>query len=875
MEKKSPSETIAAFLEQLKENTLPGVWSKGVQFSRLLKGIELQSGENERELKFKMLTTERTLAFQVTLWPEEADSYCNCGSKIEPCHHIVAAALAYQSGRIDQSTDTKQPRLIYTWVIQADTQEIGLKREFFTGNNTLPVQPSLISMISGIQSGRLKLPLPPTGSADLKIDECLGKSEVSWPTLLKTLKEVPQIQVQGLDGITALEINPQPKKVELIIEDAPNGVLVSTLSLPQADFSFKQGLEIRGNTLELKPALRSPDLSMTILETDLNSFVLNTLPGLLENYAVTIETGKLPEIIEPDPTIEFKIHPLQDGTLSVTPALTYGDIPPGKALKRNPKKEQALGQELRQKYEMNLNQPLKLSGEEAFRLRAKFQHPALDQFLTRLIEDVSGLTLEKALSKPDAIQQLLALKKDSKSRKTVARHLEQTLVSASAPSNLQIPAKVSKSLWEKLRDYQKTGVAWLAERQESSEGAILADDMGLGKTVQTLAVLQSPSLVIAPTSLLHNWKTEAKRFRPDLKVQVFHGSDRTWDETADLTLTTYGLLRQETERLSQTDWQTAVLDEAHLIRNAETQIATAAHRLRAHFKIALTGTPIQNRQSDLVSLFQFVAPEFLENQTSLNPFWIKAFLLRRTKAEVLTELPPKTYLEHQIELTEKERETYQAVWAAAKKEIVEKLDGNKTNPLTLFEVLLRSRQFCNHPGLVDPARWTEESSKLTELLELIEELFEAGHSVLIYSQWTRFLDRIELSLEQKSMEWLRLDGSTRDRASVLEKFQTSEKPQVFLLSLHAGGVGLNLTKADHVVFCDPWWNPYVEIQAEDRAYRMGQDKPVTIHRLSCAQTIEEKIRDLQLEKMQLEKDYLKEGASFSLNMADLESLLRD
>lgn len=871
--------SIAKLIEQLQEEALPGVWSKGVQLSRLKGGIELQKGGNNQELRLKLQTAERVLAFQVTLWPEDGDSYCNCGSKIEPCHHIVAAALAFQNGNADTAQATTRPQLIYRWEVDTDSNQLSLKREFFTGERTLPISPSLISMISGIQSGRLKLPMPPTGSVDLQIDELLLKPNFSWAQLLKVLREIPPLPVVGLPNIEMLEIDPTPlveQRSELIIEDGENGVTVKTGPRPGVDFTFNSGLGIRDKKLFFLPTdPLHAQFKEEIRPHDFGNFVLEVLPRLRENYSVTVTTRRLPEIVDRDPTLEFKIHPLPDGTLSITPFISYGDIGDHQVLRRDLVQEQQLAQTLRRNHSMILNQPQKLLGDEVFKLRGRFQHPALDHFLTRLIEEVPGLTLDQAMKNPDAILQLLMLKKDSKSRKSIARHLQKTLLiqpEEEAPS--VAPPRVSRNLWEKLRDYQKVGVAWLANRMQEDEGAILADDMGLGKTIQTLSVLEKTSLVVAPTSLLYNWKTEATRFRPDLKVHVFHGSERTWDDHADLILTTYGLLRQESDRFSEKNWQTVVLDEAHLIRNSETQIANSAHRLRAGFKLALTGTPIQNKQQDLISLFRFIAPDFLESQTSLQKYWVEAFLLRRTKSQVLTELPPKTYLEHRIEFTPQEREGYQSVWAAAKKEILERLTDQKLNPLTLFEVLLRSRQFCDHPGLIDPARLNEPSSKLTELVDLVEELLEAGHSVLVYSQWTKFLDRIELALEQKSLTWLRLDGSTRDRTGVLERFQNSDRPQIFLLSLHAGGVGLNLTQASHVIFCDPWWNPYVELQAEDRAYRMGQDKPVTIHRLNCTQSIEEKIRALQLEKMQLEKDYLGESATPSFNLADLDLLLK-
>jgi SNF2 family DNA or RNA helicase len=420
----------------------------------------------------------------------------------------------------------------------------------------------------------------------------------------------------------------------------------------------------------------------------------------------------------------------------------------------------------------------------------------------------------------------------------------------------KIPAQVPRSLWNQLRDYQKQGVYWLS--QQNTAGAILADDMGLGKTVQTLAVVQSPALIVAPTSLLHNWKDEAAKFRPDLRVNVFHGTNRAWDATADLTITSYGILRSDlntfVEESRDRPWQMMALDEAHQIRNQETLAAQSAYRVPAAMKVALTGTPVQNKRSDLYSLFEFISPGLFRSESEMKPELVSPFVLRRKKDEVLKELPPKTQMLHEIELREAERGRYQSVWAAAKAQIVGQLaQGEKANPLSMFEALLRARQACDHTGLFLESDWQLKSSKLNYLMQMVRELTEAGHSVLVYSQWTKFLDRIEVELNGSSsgssMPYERLDGSTTNRAQVVRDFQNASEAKVFLLSLHAGGVGLNLTRASHVIFCDPWWNPFVELQAEDRAYRMGQEKPVTIHRLICADTVEEKLIRIQKQKM--------------------------
>jgi SNF2 family DNA or RNA helicase len=394
-------------------------------------------------------------------------------------------------------------------------------------------------------------------------------------------------------------------------------------------------------------------------------------------------------------------------------------------------------------------------------------------------------------------------------------------------------------------------VAWILRNAENFGCALLADDMGLGKTLQTLSTIRGKTLVVAPLSLLGNWRREASRFRPDLKVSTYHGQGRHLDEGSDLFLTTYSILQLDARILCAREWDMVVLDEAHQIRNPETRAAMAATQLNSRFRLALTGTPIQNSKRDLLSLFRFLAPGLFEEETELTPSAIAPFLLRRTKDQVLTELPPKTPIDHAVELSESEKSRYAALLSAARQECLDRIGPDRAlEPLTVFEVLLRARQACCHPGLLEEGRKSESSSKMEALLALVEEILSEGHSVLVYSQWTRFLDLIELQLQER-IPYFRLDGSTRDRDARIEGFQESSGPSVFLLSLQAGGVGLNLTRANHVIFCDPWWNPYVELQAEDRAYRMGQEKPVTIHRLIAEGTIETSIRELQAAKLRL------------------------
>ena len=472
--------------------------------------------------------------------------------------------------------------------------------------------------------------------------------------------------------------------------------------------------------------------------------------------------------------------------------------------------------------------------------------------------------------------------------------------------------EVPGTLRAELRPYQVDGYRWLARLARWGAGACLADDMGLGKTVQALALLlrrapDGPALVVAPTSVLANWVTEAGRFAPTLNVTVYAGPAasraRLLESSGpfDLVVTSYGLLQNDADQLTGVSWGTVVLDEAQAIKNAATKRARAARRLDAGFRVATTGTPIQNNLMELHSLFGFINPGLLGSETQFRRNFavaierggeddvrarlkrlIAPFILRRLKTEVLQDLPERTEITLHVKLSSEEVALYEAL----RQRTVAALEtaaagGEGARRIQVLAHLTRLRLACCHPRLVldrvgaDAPAETLRSSKLEAFAETLSELLENRHKVLVFSQFVMHMKLVEEYLKGAGISYQYLDGSTprRARAERINAFQTG-RGDVFLISLKAGGLGLNLTAADYVIHLDPWWNPAVEDQASDRAHRIGQTRPVTIYRLITEGTIEEQIVDLHHRKRNL-ADRLLEGAdgAASLSADELLKLL--
>ena len=460
-----------------------------------------------------------------------------------------------------------------------------------------------------------------------------------------------------------------------------------------------------------------------------------------------------------------------------------------------------------------------------------------------------------------------------------------------------------------LRPYQQQGLGWLQFLRDTEHGGILADDMGLGKTAQTLAHIllekqaghlqQKPALIIAPTSLMYNWLKEAQKFTPNLKVLVLQGANRHQDfdkiPQHDIVLSTYPLLARDEELLKQHQYHLLILDEAQNIKNPRAKAAQVVRQLDAKHRLCLTGTPMENHLGELWSLFYFLMPGFLSSQELFNKNYrhpiekkgdnqlrqklvnrIKPFMMRRLKTEVAKELPAKTTIEINVDMSESQSKLYEAVRVAMQANIQDIIakQGFKRSQIAILDALLKLRQVCCHPSLLKLDKMPSDkasSAKLENLIEMVTEMVEEGRKILIFSQFTTMLQLIEDNLNSQKIAFVKLTGQTKKREEVINAFQTGQVP-VFLISLKAGGVGLNLTAADTVIHYDPWWNPAAEDQASDRAWRIGQDKPVFVYKLITNQSIEEKIIALQKNKADLAASILSHDKEHQVKLSEEDVL---
>ena len=521
--------------------------------------------------------------------------------------------------------------------------------------------------------------------------------------------------------------------------------------------------------------------------------------------------------------------------------------------------------------------------------------------------DFSGETLK--LSRLDAMRTTASLGEGAVWEGAQAlRAMVQQLTGRSELPVVPVPASVQASL----RPYQQQGVNWLQFLRQHSLGGILADDMGLGKTLQTLVHIQiekdagrltHPALIIAPVSLMGNWRRETERFCPQLRALVIHGKDRheVTDTIAehDIVIAPYSLLQRDREGWLDAPWHIVVLDEAQNIKNASTQAAQVASQLNTRHRLCLSGTPMENHLGEIWSLFYFLMPGFLGSQKKFQDLFrtpiekqgnperlaqlrarITPFMLRRTKALVAGELPPKIETVMRVELAGKQADLYETIRLGMEKTVREALNtkGLAKSQITILDALLKLRQVCCDPKLLklDAAKKVKTSAKLEHLMELLPEMLGEGRRILLFSQFTSMLTLIEAELKKRGIPWVKLTGQSQNREALVEQFTTGQVP-LFLISLKAGGVGLNLPQADTVIHYDPWWNPAVETQATDRAHRLGQKQSVWVVKLVAQGTIEERILALQARKAELASSMYSESVGRKaplFNENDLTELLK-
>jgi superfamily II DNA or RNA helicase len=545
-----------------------------------------------------------------------------------------------------------------------------------------------------------------------------------------------------------------------------------------------------------------------------------------------------------------------------------------------------------------------LDNGEFVALRYQSVQPILKQFIELFMPNALNKDGTMELSRFQGHQTLSML--DDQGLIATGTHKLRLLADKLKDFQQVTAVDVPEGLNATLRTYQHQGLNWLQFLREYQLNGILADDMGLGKTIQALAHLliekqqgrlTKPVLIVAPTSVIFNWANEIEKFTPQLTYQVLHGSKRhqhfgcieglempeSGEKPVDIIITSYALITKDLDLYSEQKFYYLILDEAHYIKNTKTKLYQAFMSLKAEHKLCLTGTPMENHLGEFWAQFNFLLPGFLGGQRQFTKLFrtpiekhgelerkqllnqrIKPFILRRTKDKIATELPPKTEIVQKLRIEGKQAELYESVRLAMDSRLKDIIadKGLKRSQIEVLDALLKLRQVCNHPKLLslEGAKKVNQSAKLDYLMETLPEQIDEGRKILIFSQFTSMLALIEDELVAEGIDFVKLTGATTKRQEVVDKFQRGEVP-VFLISLRAGGVGLNLTAADTVIHFDPWWNPAVENQATDRAYRIGQDKPVFVYKYIIENSIEEKIQKIQQNKAALAKALLSEEVS--------------
>jgi superfamily II DNA or RNA helicase len=969
-------QAIQTLFDAIRSECSRPAWSRGVDLAR----ANAVNGESDDGGAITLRISERggLICPAVTLYLDEEEWECDCGSPEPGCAHAAAAVIALRRARKEGATlpgsENGAGRIGYRF--QRSDAGLALDRVVISGS----ANATLKTTLAAIASGRVDGPQFLATQTDLAVERILGGRVHGplprgiIPKLLDALTDSPNVQLDGVPIQTSAE------RIGLCgrLVDAEDGFLLSVGRDPRVTEAISADTVLCGDTLHaLGPShLTGRELDeltrgRIFAASEVGDLVTEVLPSLSRRIRVDVQTKRLPKTVKEHPRLSIEVR--RDGEwLAVLPTLVYGDpaiarIDAGRLVQlggavplRDNAAERRLLRKIQNELELLPGRSLRLSGEEAVDFAARLERwdgeivgagreafrvtsplgarvqidgrrfdvhftsedgpdgarRAEPERVLRAWRDRASLVpLEGGGWAPlptdwlerfgDRVADLLAAREASGEIPSCAlpdlaslcEDLDEPLPPAfeslrSLIDDFQeIPeCELPADLAGTLRGYQRRGVDWLCALRDFGLGALLADDMGLGKTVQALCALRGRTLVVAPTSVLHNWAREIERFRPGLTCNVFHGPTRSLDRGVDVTLTSYAILRLDADLLAAEAWDTAILDEAQAIKNPDSQVARAAYRLAADFRLTLSGTPVENRLDELWSQFHFINRGLLGGRRDFDERYarpigagdagaavrlrarIRPFVLRRLKENVAPELPPRTDIVLRASLSQEERDTYDAVRAATVREIAARL-SSRGGVLAALEALLRLRQAACHPALL-PGQTAQTSSKLELLMEVVDEAIAEGHKMLVFSQWTSLLDLVEPHLEAAGFGFARIDGSTRNRGEVVDRFQSPEGPPILLASLKAGGVGLNLTAADHVFILDPWWNPFVEDQAADRTHRIGQDRPVSVYRLVAEDTVEERILALQERKREIAAAALgtADGAS-ALTRDDLLALL--
>jgi superfamily II DNA or RNA helicase len=981
---------VERLLATVRKAALPAVAAQGAKL--VAEGAVMLESRSATEATCIVRTPGGGDDPSVSLFIEDGEWSCTCDGKVDPCAHVVAAAMAIvkadKTGVALGAKTTVESALVYAfrrvggelrferWVQSPSGERRALEGSLTERARGLGVRPN---------------------PADMRIDGMVGTRKHGYypydraAALLDALASVDAVEVEG----ARVKVEREAITPRAVVKDRGDGVVILIEKDPRVTGILVPGIARAGDVIA---AVGAPDIGGASFERlplerrvprgELGKLVGEILPDLEKRIPVDMRARSLPgsrRRTTPRLLLQLEQGGAADGAsartarLYVTASIVYGDPPEAKVQGgqlvhlggsvpvRDTAAERSLLLRLRDELNLVPDQRVAFEGADAARFAGRLEafqastgggeslalaRPGRLIPRVTLEEGAFDVTFELEEDEPvegapkrfaDARAVIQAWEEGlpfvplegggfaplpreflEKHGSLVADLLDARKLDGSLPKAALVPLAdlaaqldapppptlasldallqgahsapvLPEDLNASLRPYQSDGIAWLMSLRDAALGGVLADDMGLGKTLQAIAALRGRALVVCPRSVVFNWEAEIRRFRPNLKTALYHGPKRTLDPTADVTLTTYALLRIDEAELAAVKWDAVVLDEAQNIKNPDSQAARAAYAIPAEFRLALSGTPVENRLTDLWSLFRFAVPGLLGSRArfiervaapiergdanaALRLRRLSSpFMLRRRKSDVLKDLPPRTDSVLFCELDERERAVYNAVRAAAQVEVVKKLSEG-ASPLAALEALLRLRQAACHSGLV-PGHEAASSAKVERLVEALEDAAAEGHRALVFSQWTSLLDRVEPALRERDLRFVRLDGSTRDRQAVVDEFQADGGPPVMLISLKAGGTGLNLTAADHVFLLDPWWNPAVEDQAADRAHRIGQDRPVMVYRLVAKDTVEERVLALQDGKRALAAaavgDGIAAGAAGGITRDEILALLSD